>query len=106
MSGKFKKIGIIGKFRDHSVGNTIQTLYEFLLERGCEVLLDEVSAMVLPQLDMPVGDRDELGARSDLVIVVGGDGTFLNAARTLNDYRVPLLGINLGRLGFLTDIHS
>ena len=106
MSGKFKKIGIIGKFRDESVGNTIQTLYDFLIERGHEVLLDEVSAMVLPELDIPVGDRDELGEHSDLVIVVGGDGTFLNAARTLNDYRVPLLGINLGRLGFLTDIHS
>jgi len=106
VAASFKTIGIIGKFRDSSVGENISAIHELLEERGCKVLLDEVSAMVLPELDMTVADRDELGAQSDLVIVVGGDGTFLNAARTLNEYQVPLLGINLGRLGFLTDIHS
>jgi len=106
VAASFKTIGIIGKFRDSTVGETISAIRELLEERGCAVLLDEVSAMVLPDLDMSVADRDELGAQSDLVIVVGGDGTFLNAARTLNEYQVPLLGINLGRLGFLTDIHS
>jgi len=100
VSGKFKKIGIIGKFRDDTVGDTIQTLHNFLIERGREVLLDEVSAMVLPELDMPVGDRDELGEHSDLVIVVGGDGTFLNAARTLNDYRVPCSASTSADLAF------
>lgn len=102
----FNTVGIIGKFRDTTVGETISTVHKVLKERGCEVLLDEVSAMVLPELDMTVADRDEIGEQADLVIVVGGDGTFLNAARTMNDYGVPLLGINLGRLGFLTDIHS
>ena len=106
MATSFNTVGIIGKFRDATVGETISAVHEILLERGCAVLLDEVSAMVLPELDMPVADRDEIGEQADLVIVVGGDGTFLNAARTLNDYDVPLLGINLGRLGFLTDIHS
>ena len=106
MTSSFKTVGIIGKFRDATVGETISAVHTLLLEHGCEVLLDEVSAMVLPELDMPVADRDEIGERADLVIVVGGDGTFLNAARTLNDYNIPLLGINLGRLGFLTDIHS
>jgi len=102
----FNTVGIIGKFRDTTVGETISIVHKVLKERGCEVLLDEVSAMVLPELDMTVADRDEIGEQADLVIVVGGDGTFLNAARTMNDYGVPLLGINLGRLGFLTDIHS
>jgi len=106
VAASFNTIGIIGKFRDSSVGETITAIHDLLVERGCTVLLDEVSAMVLPELNIPVADRDELGEQSDLVIVVGGDGTFLNAARTLNEYRVPLLGINLGRLGFLTDIHS
>ena len=106
MTASFKTIGIIGKFRDSTVGETISAIHVLLEERGCKVLLDEVSAMVLPELNMSVADRDEIGEQCDLVIVVGGDGTFLNAARTLNDYKVPLLGINLGRLGFLTDIHS
>jgi len=106
VSVSFNTIGIIGKFRDTSVGETIMTVHAVLKERGCKVLLDEVSAMVLPDLNIPVADRDEIGEQADLVIVVGGDGTFLNAARTLNDYNTPLLGINLGRLGFLTDIHS
>lgn len=106
MAGRFQKIGIIGKFNDTSVGSAIQTLYDFLLERQIAVRLDEATANVLPELSLPTASRDDIGSNSDLVIVVGGDGTFLNAARTLNDYEVPLLGINLGRLGFLTDIHS
>jgi len=102
----FNTIGIIGKFRDASVGATISAVHELLIERGCKVLLDEVSAMLLTELNIPIADRDEIGEQCDLVIVVGGDGTFLNAARSMNEYHVPLLGINLGRLGFLTDIHS
>ena len=106
MATSFNTIGIIGKFRDASVGATISAVHELLIERGCKVLLDEVSAMLLTELNIPIADRDEIGEQCDLVIVVGGDGTFLNAARSMNEYHVPLLGINLGRLGFLTDIHS
>ena len=106
MAVSFNTVGIIGKFRDATVGETISAVHALLEGRGCKVLLDEVSAMLLPEMDITVADRDEIGEQADLVIVVGGDGTFLNAARTLNDYNVPLLGINLGRLGFLTDIHS
>jgi len=54
VSGKFKKIGIIGKFRDDTVGDTIQNLYDFLIERDHKVLLDEVTAMLLPHLDIPL----------------------------------------------------
>lgn len=106
MANSFNTIGIIGKFRDATVGETITVVHELLKERGCKVLLDEVSAMLLHDLNIPVADRDEIGEQCDLAIVIGGDGTFLNVARTLNDYHTPLLGINLGRLGFLTDIHS
>ena len=106
MAISFNTIGIIGKFRDASVGETISAVHELLIGRGCKVLLDEVSAMLLTELNIPTADRDEIGEQCDLVIVVGGDGTFLNAARSMNEYHVPLLGINLGRLGFLTDIHS
>lgn len=105
MPAQFTTIGIIGKFGDSSVAGTIDVLHQFLLESDCSPLLDEDTAKVLPGLDIPTGTRDDLGKKCDLVIVVGGDGTFLNAARTLTDYHVPLLGINLGRLGFLTDIH-
>jgi NAD+ kinase len=55
--------------------------------------------------DIPILDRASLGNQSDLAIVIGGDGTFLSAVRALVDCNVPILGINLGRLGFLADIY-
>lgn len=79
-------------------------LVEYLQAKPMRVLFDAESAQTLPSFGLDVVDRQALGERSDLVIVVAGDGTFLSAARSLVAHDVPLLGINLGRLGFLTDI--
>ncbi|VAX02427.1 NAD kinase, partial [hydrothermal vent metagenome] len=81
-------------------------LISCLQKQQLEVLLDRDSLDLTQDLgnDITLVDRGELGQRCDLAIVVGGDGTLLNAARELVDHDVPLLGINLGRLGFLTDI--
>src|SRR5207247_8288956 len=54
----------------------------------------------------PIADYDEIGARADLVVVQGGDGSMLNAARNLAAHHVPLVGVNQGRLGCMTDIAS
>ncbi|WP_455379903.1 NAD(+) kinase [Acidihalobacter prosperus] len=98
----FRTVGIIAKQGDINLTNTLSTLISFLDEKGIEIVLDE-SAHDLA-LQRPTHSRKELVNRCDLAIVVGGDGTILNAARSLACCDVPLIGVNLGRLGFLADI--
>jgi NAD+ kinase len=81
----FRRIALIGKLRSAEIESSLRELRDFLRKRGCEVL--------------PDGDT-----RADLAIVIGGDGSMLNAARDLVRHHVPLVGVNLGRLGFMTDI--
>ena len=104
MKTEFKTIGIISKFSDLSIGGTITTLVNFLMGRDIEVILSESAAKTLPPSELETVDLEQLGQRCDLAIVVGGDGTILHSARALVDYDIPLVGINLGRLGFLADI--
>ncbi|MDR2878240.1 MAG: NAD(+) kinase [Chromatiales bacterium] len=100
----FNTIGVIGKYIDPGVADTVRMLCRFLSERGREVLLDEETATLVPGHSYATGGRDDIGQRCDLAIVIGGDGTMLHAARSLAEHEVPLVGINLGHLGFLTDI--
>jgi len=85
----FRRIALIGKPRSAESESSLQQLREFLRKRGCEVL--------------PEGENAG-SAKADLAIVIGGDGTMLAAARDLVRHHVPLVGINQGRLGFMTDI--
>lgn len=104
MSPRFPKVGLIGKYADPNVSDTLQTLIGFLQTRDCQVFLDADSANPAPSGEIRTVTREELASACDLVIVVGGDGTMLNAARSVADAEVPLVGINLGRLGFLADV--
>lgn len=99
---KFKTAGIITKQADARIAPTLACLISFLRQRNLELLLDKSADGLAPEeITHP---RDELINRCDIVIVVGGDGTLLSAARSLACHDVPLIGINLGRLGFLADI--
>jgi len=104
----FETVGLIGKKGggedNERVGATLGTLVTYLRAIPVEVLFDADSARELPSFGLEVVERATLGERCALVIIVGGDGTFLAAARSLVGQQVRLLGVNLGRLGFLTDI--
>lgn len=106
MSAFFKRIGLIGKYGDPGAIGTVKILSDYLQRQSCQVLLDVSTAELWPEHGLETCGRDAIGMQCDLAIVIGGDGTLLNAARSLVDYDVPLLGVNLGRLGFLADISS
>jgi NAD+ kinase len=100
----FKKIGVIGKYQDARVQEEMRNLCQYLIGKEREVFIDSVTAENVSDMGYEVLNRHQLGERVDMCIVVGGDGSLLNAARGLSNYDIPLLGYNLGRLGFLTDI--
>jgi NAD+ kinase len=104
MTTAFRTIGLIGKYNSPEVAEPLLRLAEFLAGRGVRVLLDRLTAGHIGQTQYCVLPLDEVGRQSDLVVVIGGDGTMLNIARTFAPFDTTLVGVNLGRLGFLTDI--
>ncbi|EIC29809.1 MULTISPECIES: NAD(+) kinase [Methylomicrobium] len=107
MRTSFNTIGIIGKPSDPSIADTLSLLYDHLLGSGYRVILATDSAVCIDSIDsrpIKAEPPETLGQHCDLVIAVGGDGTFLAAARAIAHFDIPLIGINLGRLGFLVDI--
>jgi NAD+ kinase len=104
MTASLRVCGLIGRFADTRVAETASVLVPHLIQRGisvlaCEDLGDIAGASAVKRLT-----ESELAAQADLIIAIGGDGTLLYAARLATARRVPLLGINRGRLGFLTDV--
>ena len=100
----FRNIGLIGRLGSGKVVDTLRRLKRFLLDGGYTVILEDAVADLLPGHQQQVCTRKMMGEICDLVIVVGGDGSLLGAARALCRYDVPVLGVNRGGLGFLTDI--
>ncbi len=98
----FKQIGLIGKTDSVRSTNTLLKIADFLNQRGRKVILDERLQLTNPNFE--VHNISDIGKSCDLAIVVGGDGTLLNTARSLVDFEIPILGINRGRLGFLVDV--
>jgi NAD+ kinase len=104
MKTSFKTIALIGKYKSPEIVEPLLRLAKFLEGRGVAVLLDRLTASHIRDCTYPVLVLEELGKQADLAIVIGGDGTMLNIARTFAPYDVALVGVNQGRLGFLTDI--
>ena len=101
---KFNRVCIVGKYKSPEVSGPVSQVINFLQGEGVHCLVDELTAEQLSGVKVDSGPMDDVVSRSDLVVVLGGDGTLLGLARTVATHNVPLLGINLGRLGFLADI--
>jgi len=104
ISKSFSKIGITGKPGSSAAMETINTLSKQLIDSGKSVFIPQRNHELVNSQGLKVVSFEQLGQQCDLVIVVGGDGSMLKTARELVDSQVPLLGINRGHLGFLTDI--
>lgn len=104
MKSSFKSVALIGKYQSPEVAAPLLKLARFLERRQVEVLMDRIAGSRAGRGRYPVLPLEELGRRADLAIVIGGDGTMLNIARTLAPHDVALIGVNQGQLGFLTDI--
>jgi NAD+ kinase len=105
MTKLFKTIGIIGRVKTPGVKETLKALVDFLLSLNKKILIETESALSLnyPEPLLSI-EREQLGKNCDLLIVVGGDGSLLNAVHAVVEDEIPVLGINRGSLGFLTDI--
>ena len=104
MKFSFKTIALVGKHRTPDIAEPLLRLANFLAEKGINVMVDARTAEHLGQNRFPEIELADMGRTVDLAIVLGGDGTMLNIACALAPHKVPLVGVNQGRLGFLTDI--
>jgi len=101
---QFRNIGIVGRMGSVKVVESLRQLKHYLTAHDYHVIIEENTSTMIPGHGLQVASKKLLGEICDLVIVVGGDGSLLGAARELAKSKIPLLGVNRGRLGFLTDI--
>ncbi len=104
MNKDFRTAALIGKYQSPEIAGALLELASFLKGRGLAVLVEEGTASAIGANGNRVASYETIASQADLAIVLGGDGTMLNAARRLAEHQVPLVGVNQGRLGFMTDI--
>ncbi len=100
----FDTVALFGRYQDTGLQAPLRALARVLEDAGCTVIVETETAANTGLTDFDVATIEEIGRRAKLAIVIGGDGTVLGTARHLAPFDVPLLGINHGRLGFITDI--
>jgi len=101
---RFRRVALVGRYASPGIAEPLSRLAAFLSERGHAVVLEAETARNTPLLGYPTAAAESLGKETDVAIVLGGDGTMLSIARQLAPFDVPLIGVNQGRLGFLTDV--
>ena len=104
MSKRFHHAALVGKYHAQGIRGVLEEIAQFLIRQGLDVSLERETALNTGLAGYPALTAAELGTRCDIAVVVGGDGTMLGIARRLAPLNVPVIGINQGRLGFLTDI--
>ncbi|MFC0400611.1 NAD kinase [Paraburkholderia rhizosphaerae] len=104
VTSQFKTVALVGRTQTPGIGEPLMQLASCIAKRGFEVVFEAQIAQEIGVTGHPVLTPAEIGARADVAVVLGGDGTMLGIGRQLAPYKTPLIGINHGRLGFITDI--
>ena len=104
MKSQFRHVALVGKYHAQGSRSALENIALFLNAQGCDVAIEKDTAISTGLTQYPILDVAAIGAQCDLALVVGGDGTMLGIGRVLAKFGVPLIGINQGRLGFITDI--
>jgi NAD+ kinase len=104
MSESFKSVALVGNARDMRVADCMLSLAAHFHARGLRALVDPGVGLAFPPGSVAPCPEQAFAARAELIVAIGGDGTLLYAARLVAGHDVPLLGVNRGRLGFLTDV--
>ena len=104
MSAGFRHAVIVGKYQARGIREVLEEIAHFLVSQGLEVSFERETAHATGVTDFEALSAPEMGQRCDIAVVVGGDGTMLGIARELALWKMPLVGINQGRLGFITDV--
>ncbi len=105
MPMRFQTIALVGKPRNIDAIATHENLYDWLTKQGIETLVDHRLIDHLPNINREhFHDLPSIGEKADLAIVIGGDGNMLGASRVLARYDISVIGVNRGKLGFLTDL--
>jgi NAD+ kinase len=103
-SSLFQTVALIGRNNTPGIRQPLVSLAACIEQRGFKVVFEAETALAIGESAREALTPDEIGVRADVAVVLGGDGTMLGISRQLAPYRVPLIGINHGRLGFITDI--
>lgn len=100
----FKRVALVGKFHADGIEEHLKDLAKLVAGLGCEIFIESETATHLGLSGYPIKTPQDFAGAIDLIVVLGGDGTMLGIARQLAGSNVPLVGINMGRLGYMTDI--
>jgi NAD+ kinase len=104
MPSRFRHAALVGKYQARGIRGVLEEIAHFLVRQGMEVSLERETALNTGIADFNALNPIDLGRHCDVAVVVGGDGTMLGFARQLARFNLPMVGINQGRLGFITDI--
>ncbi len=100
----FKRVALVGKFQADGISKVLDQLSELAKIQGCSTWIEEGTAKFTKNEHLPTIKVNEMQGNIDVVIVIGGDGTLLGVGRHLAGANIPVIGINMGRLGYMTDI--
>jgi NAD+ kinase len=104
LPNRFERIALVGKLQGDAIGRILKEITEVLEGLGCQVSLEQETAAHLGQSNLPTLAITDFSGKIDMVISIGGDGTLIGVGRQIAGKNIPLVGINMGRLGYMTDI--